>query len=334
MREQSAARRRTHLRGARALRRGGQPNDRDRGKYRCPCSKDTFAPVRASPRMLPDRHGEVRMRSVSPVPQFQRIGELSRTMRWCAWASLAKAAEEFTAGPARREKCPWPPAPQTLRRVSSGRAWRTGPSGPGRSSARVRRREQCENSYGCSYYHRAAGSRPRESRCSSCALGSTTLPEKLQGLARWATVQDGMHLADTVAGANASARLSRSSNAPRRTGSSPTPTCADVFTELPKGRGRSFRRLGARSPDVNSGEGKRLYQCGPGDVIEPWAAFSEHLASTTAIARNRCRAMVLMPTRRELLEWDDNALTLRLFAFLIRNQSSRIALFRQTQARS
>ena len=85
---------------------------------------------------------------------------------------------------------------------------------------------------------------------------------------------------------------------------------------------------------VHDGEGRRLYQCSPGDVVEPWAAFCEHPASTTAIARNRCRAMVLTPTKRELLEWDDNALTLRLFAFLIRNQSSRIALFPQTQARS
>ena len=145
-------------------------------------------------------------------------------------------------------------------------------------------------------------------------------------------------------------------NAPRRTGSSPTPTCAMCSPSCPR-RNHSprskpccrpvstpppWRQIPSKSPSsphVNSAvsgalTGKRLYQCGPGDVIEPWAAFSEHLASTTAIARNRCRAMVLMPTRRELLEWDDNALTLRLFAFLIRNQSSRIALFRQTQARS
>jgi len=40
--------------------------------------------------------------------------------------------------------------------------------------------------------------------------------------------------------------------------------------------------------------------------------------------------MVLDPKRRELLEADDNDLTLKLFAFLIRSRSSPGALFPQT----
>ena len=83
---------------------------------------------------------------------------------------------------------------------------------------------------------------------------------------------------------------------------------------------------------VHDGDGTRLYQCGPGDVLEPWAAFREHAAAFTAIARSRCRTMVLAPTRRELLEADDKVLTVRLFAFLLRTRSSRIALFPPTRA--
>lgn len=78
---------------------------------------------------------------------------------------------------------------------------------------------------------------------------------------------------------------------------------------------------------VHDGDGRRLYQCGPGDVLEPWAAFREHAAASTAVARSRCRTMLLAPTKRELLESDDMALTVRLFAFLLRTRSSRIALF-------
>ena len=65
-------------------------------------------------------------------------------------------------------------------------------------------------------------------------------------------------------------------------------------------------------------------------MLEPWAAFSEHEASFTAVARTPCRTMVLDPKRRELLEADDNDLTLKLFAFLIRSRSSPGALFPQT----
>lgn len=80
--------------------------------------------------------------------------------------------------------------------------------------------------------------------------------------------------------------------------------------------------------------GRRLYQCGPGDVLEPWAAFCERAASATAIARSKCRTMVLLPTQRELLERDDKSLSLKVYSFLIRNQTSRNALFPPTHAGS
>ena len=85
---------------------------------------------------------------------------------------------------------------------------------------------------------------------------------------------------------------------------------------------------------VYDSEGRRLYQCGPGDVLEPWAAFSEHIAAFTTIAQTPCLTMLLEPTRRELLEMDDNELTLRLFAFLIRSRTPPGSLFPQTDESS
>ena len=68
---------------------------------------------------------------------------------------------------------------------------------------------------------------------------------------------------------------------------------------------------------VENAEGKRLFQCGPGDVIEPWAAFSEHAALCTTIAKDPCRAMMLTPIGRKLLESDDKELGLKLYGFLM-----------------
>ena len=68
---------------------------------------------------------------------------------------------------------------------------------------------------------------------------------------------------------------------------------------------------------VHDADGARLYQCGPGDVIEPWSAFSEHTASATVIANDGCHTMMLTSSARAILETDDNELTLRLFAFLV-----------------
>ena len=73
---------------------------------------------------------------------------------------------------------------------------------------------------------------------------------------------------------------------------------------------------------VHDAEGTRLYQCGPGDVLESWAAFTHHMASATTIARTPCRTMTLTPAARRLLESEDIDLCLRLFAFLISRQRS------------
>ena len=50
---------------------------------------------------------------------------------------------------------------------------------------------------------------------------------------------------------------------------------------------------------VHDAEGTRLHHCGPGDVLDPWAAFEDkNVASTTAIARTPCRTMMLTPVAR------------------------------------
>ena len=72
---------------------------------------------------------------------------------------------------------------------------------------------------------------------------------------------------------------------------------------------------------VYDAEGTRLHHCGPGAVLDPWAAFEEEtVASATAIARTPCRTMMLTPVARERLESDDNDLTVRFFAYIISRQ--------------
>ena len=92
-----------------------------------------------------------------------------------------------------------------------------------------------------------------------------------------------------------------------------------VRGEVPEG----LQLIVSGQTSVHDGAGRRLYQCGPGDVLEPWAAFTEHMAVASAIARTPCRTMMLTPTARGLLESDDNELSLKLFAFLIGRQPTR-----------
>ena len=82
--------------------------------------------------------------------------------------------------------------------------------------------------------------------------------------------------------------------------------------------------LVAGEVSMHDSEGRRLYQCGPGDVIEPWAALSEHLAVFTAVARTPCRTMMLEPIGTGLLqkEKDNSELVQGLFTHLIKYRST------------
>ena len=86
---------------------------------------------------------------------------------------------------------------------------------------------------------------------------------------------------------------------------------------------RGLQLLVSGGVSVHGADGRRLYECAPGDALEPWAAFTEHISATTAIARSACRTMLLTAPARARLESHDNALSLRLFAFLIAQRAPR-----------
>ena len=46
---------------------------------------------------------------------------------------------------------------------------------------------------------------------------------------------------------------------------------------------------------VYDSTGARLFQCGPGDAVEPRGAFGAHAATATAVADEPCRTMMLTP---------------------------------------
>ncbi len=63
--------------------------------------------------------------------------------------------------------------------------------------------------------------------------------------------------------------------------------------------------------------GARLYQCGPGDVIEPQGAFGAHSATRATVADEPCRAMLLTPAATAWLEEHEGQLSLRLYRYLL-----------------
>ena len=86
---------------------------------------------------------------------------------------------------------------------------------------------------------------------------------------------------------------------------------------------RGLQLLVSGRASVHDADGRRLYECAPGDALEPWAAFTEHISATTVLAESACRTMLLTAPARERLESHDNALSLRLFAFLIAQRAPR-----------
>ena len=102
--------------------------------------------------------------------------------------------------------------------------------------------------------------------------------------------------------------------------------CAYGPGELLTARGeaqRGLQLLVSGRVSVHDADGQRLFECVPGDTLEPWAAFTEHIAATTTVAQSACRTMMLTIPARERLELHDNALCLRLFAFLIAQRAPR-----------
>ena len=69
--------------------------------------------------------------------------------------------------------------------------------------------------------------------------------------------------------------------------------------------------------------GSRLFQCGPGDAVEPRSAFGAYAAETAMIADQPCRTMTLTPAARQWLEENEERLILKLYRYLLTIESSR-----------
>ncbi len=63
--------------------------------------------------------------------------------------------------------------------------------------------------------------------------------------------------------------------------------------------------------------GTRLFQCGPGDAVEPRGAFGAHGAETAMIADQPCRTMMLTPAARLWLEENEEQLIVKLYRYLL-----------------
>ena len=67
--------------------------------------------------------------------------------------------------------------------------------------------------------------------------------------------------------------------------------------------------------------GARLFQCGPGDAIEPRGAFGAHAAEAAMIADQPCRTMMLTPATRLWLEEHEEQLIVKLYRYLLTIES-------------
>ena len=63
--------------------------------------------------------------------------------------------------------------------------------------------------------------------------------------------------------------------------------------------------------------GRRLRQCGPGDVLDAGAAFGDMKTDTHTVADRSCWVAMLTPTARQLLEERDRTLALKVYRYVI-----------------
>ena len=68
---------------------------------------------------------------------------------------------------------------------------------------------------------------------------------------------------------------------------------------------------------VYDSTGARLFQCGPGDALEPRGAFGAHAATATTVADEPCRTMLLTPAARRWLEEHESQLLLKLYGYIL-----------------
>ena len=84
---------------------------------------------------------------------------------------------------------------------------------------------------------------------------------------------------------------------------------------------KGLQLLMAGRASVYDSTGKRLFQCGPGDAIDPQGAFGTHSVTTTTVADEPCRTMTLALAARKWLEENEARLTVKLYGYLLTGQA-------------
>ena len=80
---------------------------------------------------------------------------------------------------------------------------------------------------------------------------------------------------------------------------------------------QGLQLLTAGRASVYDSTGARLFQCGRGDAVEPRGAFRADAATTTTVADEPCRTMMLTPAARQWLEEHEAQLLLTLYGYLL-----------------
>ena len=68
---------------------------------------------------------------------------------------------------------------------------------------------------------------------------------------------------------------------------------------------------------VYDSTGARMFQCGPGDALEPRGAFGAHAATAATVADEPCRTMLLTAATRRWLEEHEPQLLLKLYGYIL-----------------
>lgn len=80
---------------------------------------------------------------------------------------------------------------------------------------------------------------------------------------------------------------------------------------------KGLQILTAGRASVYDSTGRRLFQCGPGDAVEPQGAFGSYPATRTTLADEPCRTVMLTDPVRRWLEANESDLTLKLYGYLL-----------------
>lgn len=84
---------------------------------------------------------------------------------------------------------------------------------------------------------------------------------------------------------------------------------------------REMQLLVAGKTSTRNAKGERLFQSGPGDILEPRGAFGDYTAQVTTIADERCTTLLLTPSAQRALGQDAPQLALKLWRYVLTAES-------------